>query len=166
MRLSADVRRAASDVLKDVPVRKVTTLVDQVDASLVNERLIVILSTAFATLSAILAAAGLYGLLAFTVARRTREIGIRIALGATPSDVLRMVVHSAAGMVSAGILLGAPLAFWCGQIAAGLIANLQAGVTTSFVSAAGALVAAAVLAAYVPARRAIRVDPADALRHT
>ena len=165
-RIAADVRRAVQDVVRDITVRKVTTLDDQVNASLVNERLIVTLSTLFATLSATLAAVGLYGVLAFTVSRRTREIGIRMALGATPRDVGRFVAGSAARMVIVGILLAAPVAFWSGRVAEGLVTNLKASMTGPFAGAAVALVCATVLAAYVPTRRATRVDPAEALRHT
>ena len=90
-----DVRRAVREVLKTVPVTRVTTLGDQVDASIVPERLIATLSGSFGALGALLAAIGLYGLLAYTVARRINEIGIRMALGATRSAVTRMVLGDA-----------------------------------------------------------------------
>jgi ABC-type antimicrobial peptide transport system permease subunit len=133
--VAADVRRLVQDVLKNVAVQKITTLEDQVNASLVNERLIVTLSTLFGMLAALLAAVGLYGLLAFTVSRRTSEIGVRMALGATAGDVTRSVVSGAAGLVATRLLLGAPLAFWSRRIAAGLIPNLQAEMSGSFVLA-------------------------------
>ena len=101
-RVVEQVRRAVRDVLKTVPVAKVTTLAQQVDASIVPERLMAKLSGAFGGLGALLAALGLYGLLAYTVARRTTEIGIRMALGATRRDVTRMVLSSALRLVCAG----------------------------------------------------------------
>jgi ABC-type antimicrobial peptide transport system permease subunit len=89
---AVDVRRTVRDVLKTVPVVKVTTLVDQVDASIVPERVIALLSGLFGALGSALAAIRLYGLLAYTVARRINEIGIRMALGATAGRVTRMVL--------------------------------------------------------------------------
>ena len=96
------MRRAVREVLPTVTVARVTTMTDQVDASMIPERLIAMLSGFFGALGALLAAIGLYGLLAYTVARRTSEIGIRMALGATPRDVLRMVHKSALAMAGAG----------------------------------------------------------------
>ena len=160
------VRRTVQEVLKNLAIRKVTTFEDQVNASLVNERLIAALSTMFGAVATLLAAVGLYGLLAFTVSRRTGEIGVRMALGATAGDVIRLVLRSVVALVSIGLLLGAPLAFWGGGVAAGMIPNLPGEMTNSLVIAAGTLVVAAALAAYVTARRAMRVDPVEALRHS
>jgi putative ABC transport system permease protein len=105
------VRRTVRELLKTVPVLRVTTLADQVDASIVPERLIALLSGMFGALGSVLAAIGLYGLLAYTVARRVNEIGIRMALGATRGDVTRMVLGDALGMVCAGLAIGAPVAY-------------------------------------------------------
>jgi predicted permease len=162
----ADVRRAVRDVLKNVPVAKMTTLTEQVDASIVPERLIATLSGFFGGLGALLTAIGLYGLLAYTVARRTSEIGIRMALGATRGDVTAMVLKSALALVCGGLILGVPVAFWSRRVAAQLIANLQVDSASSIGFAVATIVAVALLAAYVPARRAARVQPMDALRHS
>ena len=97
--------------MKTVPVTKVTTLETQVDASIVPERLLATVAGVFGALGAVLAAIGLYGLLAYTVARRVNEIGIRMALGATRAGVARMVLGEALAMVVAGLALGAPAAF-------------------------------------------------------
>jgi ABC-type antimicrobial peptide transport system permease subunit len=103
-------------------------------------------------------------LLAYTVARRTKEIGIRVALGATSGDVIRMVAASAGWLVGAGLLLGAPAAFWSTRLAASIVENLRPGGAVPIAAAAATLIAVALVAAYVPARRATRVEPVIALR--
>ena len=159
------VRRTVRDLLKTVPVVKATTMSDQVDATIVPERLIATLSGLFGGLGSVLAALGLYGLLAYTVARRVNEIGIRMALGATQGDVTRMVLADALGMVCAGLAIGIPLALWGNRFAASLVQGVGAAIGVPIVFGAFAMIALAVLAAYVPARRAARVDPMEALRY-
>ena len=163
--VAASASRTVRELLKDIPVARTTTLADQVDATIVPERLIAFLSGVFGALGALLAAIGIYGLLAYTVARRINEIGIRMALGATRSDVIRMVLGEALGMVCMGLAAGAPLALWGKSFAASLIQGLPAESIVPIASGAAAMVAAAVLAAYVPARRAAGVDPMEALRY-
>lgn len=163
--LVTQVRRTMESVVPSVPIARVTTLDDQMDESLVIERLITGLSVLFGVMGAVLAGLALYALLASGVARRTREIGLRMALGARERDVISMVVTSAAGLVVAGIVVGTPLAWWTRRIAARLVVNLAAGPVWPIVSAAAALFVIALLAAYVPAHRAARVQPVDALRH-
>jgi putative ABC transport system permease protein len=159
------VRRTVRELLKTVPVLGITTLADQVDASIVPERLIALLSGLFGALGSVLAAIGLYGLLAYTVARRINEIGIRMALGATRRDVTRMVLGDALVMVCAGLAIGAPIAYRGKSLAAGLIQDLPVSSAIPVVFGAIAMIAIALVAAYVPARRAARVDPMEALRH-
>jgi predicted permease len=163
--LAVSVRRIASAVLQGIPVDGMVTLAAQMDASIVPERLTATLSTLFGALGSLLAAIGIYGLLAYTVARRTNEIGIRMALGATRREVTRMVLREAVGMAAAGLAIGIPLAFWTRTLAASLIAGLPATNTGAIVGGAAALTAIAVAAAYFPARRAARVDPIIALRY-
>jgi ABC-type antimicrobial peptide transport system permease subunit len=110
-------------------------------------------------------AIGLYGLLSYTVARRTNEIGIRMALGATESAMSRMVLADALGMVSAGLAIGAPMALWGKSLAARLIQDLPAKSDVPIVFGVVAMIAVALVAAYVPARRAARVEPVEALRY-
>jgi predicted permease len=163
--VAGEARRVVRASLKSVPVEGVTTMAEQVDASIVPERLMAMLSGLFGALGAVLAAIGLYGLLSYTVARRTNEIGIRMALGATESAMSRMVLADALGMVSAGLAIGAPLALWGKSFAASLIQDLPAKSGVPIVFGAVAMMAVALVAAYVPARRAARVEPVEALRY-
>jgi predicted permease len=163
-RLVAEVRRTAADAVKGVPVAKITTLADQVDASTEPERLIAVLSGSLASLAAALAAVGLYGLLAYTVARRTNEIGVRIALGATRHDVTVMILRHAFGLVSAGLVIGAPMAVWSQRLTTRLFDDLASGAVLPIAIAAMLMAGVALLAAYIPARRAARIEPMAALR--
>jgi predicted permease len=162
--VAGDVRRVVSGVFGDAAVRRITTLADQVDAAIVPERLLAALSAFFGVVGMLLAAIGLYGLLAYTVSRRAAEIGIRMALGASRADVVRLVLTSAAGLVAAGLLLGAPAAFWSTRLATRTLEHLPPGGVLPIVACAAALVAVAIAAACVPVRRATRVDPIRALR--
>ena len=163
--VAAAVRRSVRDVLKTVPVTRVTTLSGQVDAAIVPERLIAILSEWFGGLGAALAGIGLYGLLAYTVARRTNEIGVRMALGATAGGIVGMVLRDALGMVLAGVALGAPLVLGSRPLAARLVLDLRLTSAAPMVLGVAAVLAIALLASYIPARRAAQVDPMEALRH-
>ena len=159
------VRQSVASVLKTVPVVRVRTMTDQIDASIVPERLTATLSTWFGALGALLAAVGLYGLLAYTVTRRTNEIGVRMALGASTGNVMRMVLAEALGIVVAGLVIGAPLALWTRQIATRLIPDITTKGPVWILLGAATMFGIALLAAYLPARRASRVDPIVALRY-
>jgi predicted permease len=163
--IAGAVRETESAVLKTVPIVRMMTMNEQIDASIVPERLVATLSAWFGALGALLAAIGLYGLLAYTVARRTHEIGVRIALGAARSDVMRMILRDALWMVCTGLALGAPLAFWGKRVAANLIRNLPANSPASIVFGGAVMIVLALVAAYIPARRAMMVDPMVALRY-
>jgi predicted permease len=159
------VRQTEASVLKTVPIVRTITMNEQIDSTIVPQRLIAMLSAAFGALAALLAAIGLYGLLAFTIARRTHEIGVRMALGAAATDVMRIVLRGALWMVCAGLAIGAPLAFWGKRVAASLIPGLPAASPLPIAVAAAIMIAVGLIAAYLPARRAMRVDPMVALRH-
>jgi len=163
--LTGAVRRSVAEILKGAQVSHVTTMSEQVDASIVPERLIAMLSGSFGTLGLILATIGLYGLLAYTAARRTKEIGVRMALGATRGDVTWMVLRDALVMVSAGLGAGIPIALWARKFAASLIAGLPPSSVLPISFAALGVIAVALAASYVPARRATKVDPMEALRY-
>jgi ABC-type antimicrobial peptide transport system permease subunit len=153
------------DVLKTVPVKSVTTLADQVDSNIVPERLIATLSEFLGCLGVVLAGIGLYGLLAYTVARRTNEIGIRMALGATASRVSRLVLREVLGMVCAGSVAGTAMVLWSRPLATKVLSDLKWEGATPLGIGGEVMIAAALLAAWVPVRRAARVDPMVALRH-
>jgi len=161
--IAADARRIVNDVFGTDSVGRVTTLAEQVDASIVPERLLAILAGFFGAVGGLLAGIGLFGLLAYTVACRTKEIGIRVALGATRGSVIRTVAASGAWLVTVGLLLGAPAAFWSTRLAASIVENLPASGVVPIGAAAAGLIAVALIAVYVPARRATCVDPVIAL---
>lgn len=163
--VDATVRQVEADVLKNVPIAQMTEMNDQLDSTIVPQRLFASLSAAFGALGALLAVIGLYGLLAYTVTRRTHEIGVRVALGAADTDVMRIVLRDALWMVCAGLAIGAPLAYWGKRIAASIIPDLPTASIMPIVAAAAAMIAVGLIAAYLPARRAMRIDPTIALRY-
>jgi predicted permease len=163
--VASAVRQTEAAVLKTVPIVRIMTMNEQIDSSIVPQRLIAMLSAGLGALGTLLAAIGLYGLLAYTVARRTHEIGVRIALGAAGTHVMRMVLRDALWMVCAGLALGAPLAFWGKRVAANLIPGLPVASPLPVVVAAAIMIAVGLIAAYLPTRRAMRVDPMVALRY-
>ncbi len=163
--ISGRVRRIVRDVLNTAHVTRITTLADQVDSNIVPERLIATLSQFFGALGAALAGIGVYGLLAYTVARRTNEVGIRMALGATATDVSSLVLRDTLGMVCGGLIAGVSLVLLSRPLVVSLIQDLKLDSTGPLVFGGFAIVAIALLASYVPVRRAVRVDPMVALRH-
>jgi predicted permease len=160
----ADVRRVVADSLRGGSIRKVTTLSEQLDISIVPERLTAAVSAFFGAAGALLAAIGLYGVLAYTVARRTSEIGVRIALGATRKDVTLLVMKQGLFLMIVGLCVGGPLALWSRRIAASTLEGMSGESLLPLVAAAGTMVGVALLAVLVPVRRALRVEPMVALR--
>ena len=163
--LAAAAQQTARHILPGATVSRIATLAGQVDSNIVPERLIATLSEAFGALGAALAGIGLYGLLAYTVARRTNEIGIRMALGATARNVSRLVLRDALVMVCAGLMAGALLVLASKPLALRLVQDLKFTSAAPLALAGAAILAVALLASYLPARRAARVDPMVALRH-
>jgi predicted permease len=158
------VRRIVREELKAASVTRVATMDDLVDASVVSERVIATLSSFFGGLGASLAAIGLYGLLAYTVTRRTNEIGIRMTLGATRADIARMMLRSALGLVCAGLVIGVPFGFISRRAASRVVTDLPVDSVWPLALATAAMLAIALVAAYVPTRRAASVEPIGALR--
>jgi predicted permease len=163
--LARVVRQTEAAVFRGVPIDRIRTMNEQIDSTIVPQRLMAALSAGFGALGALLAAIGLYGLLAFTVVRRTHEIGVRLALGAEGADVMCMMLRDTLWMVCAGLAVGAPLAFWGERIAASLIPGLPVARALPIVVAAAVMIVVGLLAAYLPARRAMRVDPMVALHY-
>ncbi|HEV2444493.1 MAG TPA: ABC transporter permease [Candidatus Sulfopaludibacter sp.] len=157
--------RMVRQILPAAPVTRVISLQDQIDRSIIPERLVAALSGLFGALGTLLAAIGLYGLLAYTVARRIHEIGVRMALGATARDVTRMVLLDALAMVGAGLAAGVPLVLWCKRFAASVVEGLHMEIAIPVIVGGLALIVAGLVAAYLPARRAAGVDPVVALRY-
>jgi len=163
--LSETVRQAIGALLKNVRVSRMTTLARQLDSNIVPERLIATLSQFFGVLGMVLAGIGMYGLLAYTVVRRTNEIGIRIALGATDRDVRSLVLRDALRMVCGGLVTGFVLLLLSRLLAVSLIPDLRPDTTGASIFASWIILSVALLAAYVPVPRAARLDPMSALRH-
>jgi len=132
---------------------------------MLNDRLVTGLSVSLALLAALLAALGLYGVLAYVVARRTREIGIRIALGAERADILRLVVGQGARLAVVGGAIGVVAALIAAQWVASLLFGVTAHDPLTFVGVVALLAIVAGAACYIPARRAMRADPMIALRY-
>jgi putative ABC transport system permease protein len=118
----------------------------------------------FACVALLLALAGIYGVLAYAVSRRTSEIGIRVALGASPEKVLRLVVAQGMRPALAGIVLGLLGALWLARLLESLLYEVATSDLVTYVAVAAVFVIATVLSCYLPARRALRVDPVEALR--
>ncbi len=162
--VSSAIQKALQSKMPEAPV-EVRALSEQVDAAMVQERMMATLAGGFGTLALILACIGLYGLLNYSVARRTREIGIRMALGAQRSRVIGGEVRSAVRLLVLGIVLGLPAAWIASRWVKSMLFGLTPTDPATLAGAAILLTAAALLAAYLPARRASRVDPMTALRH-
>ena len=149
----------------ELPVYDAETMEQRLAASITPHRFSLTLLSTFALLSLVLAAVGVYGVIAYAVARRTHEIGIRMALGAGRRDVLRLLVGQGMRLVTVGILAGLGGAWGLTRLMKSLLFNVSATDPMTFAGAAALLVVVALLACYVPARRATRLDPLTALRH-
>src|SRR5260370_19709118 len=137
----------------------------QLEESLLRERLMATLSGGFGFLAGLLAMLGLHGVIAYMVARRRKEIGVRIALGADPTSVVRLVLREALLPLGSGLAIGVVMARWAGQGAATLLFGLQPHDAVSLMAARALLTAIALIASYVPARRAAALDPITTLRN-
>jgi predicted permease len=163
--IAAAVQREARALDPAMPMFQAETLAAQVDASLVQERLVATLSSVFSLLALLLACIGLYGVMAYDVARRTHEIGIRMALGASARRVVQLVLGETLRLVGIGVVIGLGVALAATRLVKSLLFGLQPHDPLIIGVAVFVLLAVAAVAGYLPARRASRVDPMMALRH-
>jgi putative ABC transport system permease protein len=162
--LAAPLRRAVAELDRGVPVAGITTLEVTVRESIEQPRFFALLAGAFAILALTLAAIGLYGVLAYTVSQRTTEIGVRMALGATASEVFRLVIGEGLRLTAAGLAFGIVGSLAVGRLLATMLFGVGPADPRILAGTAAVLVAAAAFACVIPARRATRVDPMIALR--
>lgn len=148
-----------------LPLYDIKTLSTEIDESLIQERLVTWLSSAFGLLATLLTALGLYGVLTFSVARRTREIGIRVALGAQRRDVFRLIMTRGVLLVGVGVLVGVGASIAFSRLLESLLFGVKANSLGTLAGVSFALIAVALLACWLPARRATKVDPLVALRY-
>jgi predicted permease len=162
--IASAVRRAVAEANPNIAVNSVSTLAEQVDESTANQRLVARLSAFFGLLAAFLVCIGIYGLLSYAVARRTSEIGVRMALGAKRSNVLWLILREILGLGAIGIVIGVPVALEGNHLVVKLLYGLSPADPASLLAAIAMLVAIAMLAGYLPARKASQVEPTVALR--
>jgi predicted permease len=160
----AGVTSAVRAIDPELPLADVRTMQDVVDATVARSRTVAVLLTAFAALALILAGVGVYGVMAYSVAQRTQEIGVRMALGATPQSVFRMVLGGALRLVGAGVAIGLVAAAGLTRLLETLLFETEPVDVSTFAATAIVLILVATLASYIPARRGTRIAPVDALR--
>jgi putative ABC transport system permease protein len=163
--LVAPIRETVRSVDPDIPVFGVKTMSQRVDTSMIFRLAYSWLFGVFAAVAGIMAFAGIYGVISYSVSQRTQEIGIRVALGARPSDVARHVMRQGAVLIVIGLLIGLLGAFAISRVLASQLFGVSATDVTTFAGVSVLLVAVATLACFVPARRAARIDPMAALRY-
>jgi ABC-type antimicrobial peptide transport system permease subunit len=159
-----NVEQVARNLDANVPLVGLRTEDEVIEQSLFLERTFALLSTSFGLLALVLACGGLYGLVGYTVARRTHEIGVRMALGARRKTILVMVLRETLTIVLSGIALGLPLAWMGTRLLSARLYGLSAHDPASILFATAAIIAATLVAGLLPARRAATVDPTVALR--
>jgi len=159
------IRNAVRSIDPNLPLQFISTQTESMRRLLADERTFAITSSVFGFLALMISMIGIFGLMSYAVAQRTKEIGIRMALGAERDAVLRSVIREALSVVTAGMLIGLGAAFWLNRLIASQLFGLTANDPATVFAAALILVLVATVAAYVPARRASRVDPLIALRH-
>jgi ABC-type antimicrobial peptide transport system permease subunit len=162
--LTSSVRQEIHALDPDLPIYNVRTMVQRVDESLARRRFAMLLLTVFAACALGLAAVGTYGVIAYLVSQGTREVGIRMALGATPGGILRMVIRQGMIVAIAGVILGIAGAFALTRFMRGLLFGVAPSDPLTFSVIVALLGLVALVASYVPARRAARIDPMVSLR--
>jgi ABC-type antimicrobial peptide transport system permease subunit len=164
-RLLAPIREVVARIDRNVPVRRERTLTDLANSRTAPHRFRAAIVATFAGLALALAMVGIFGVLAYSVEQRTRELGVRIALGATATSVLSLVLGSAARVIAAGTVVGLVAAAGLGQLISMFLFGVKPLDPVTYASVAGVLAVTAALAAAAPAIRATRVDPVEAFRN-
>jgi len=162
--IEAAIRDALKQVDPELPVANVRSMTDIVSSSITEQRFETTMMTAFAVLALLLTGIGLYGVLSYQVSQRTREIGVRLALGAQSGDVILMVIKQGLGLTAIGLGLGLLSSIWLTRLISGLLFGIQPTDILTFAGISGLLAIVALLACAVPALRASKVDPMIALR--
>ncbi|MGD0300099.1 MAG: ABC transporter permease [Bryobacteraceae bacterium] len=163
--LTSSIRGAIASIDKDQPIFAIATMQELVNSSISTRRITLILLGLFSALALVLAAIGIYGVISYSVAQRTHEIGIRMALGADGGGVLRMILAQGVKIAGAGVAIGILASFGLTRLMTKLLYSVSAADPVTFAAVAIVLVLVAMLACYIPARRALRVDPIIALRY-
>ncbi len=163
--ISNAVQQAIHSVDRNLPISRVTTLDEQVSRTITNQRLVAQLSAFFGLLAVFLSCIGIYGLMSYMVSRRTNEIGIRIAIGASRANVRWLVMREIVLLVAIGIAVGVPVTLAGSRIVANLLFGLHGTDAASLLGSVVALMLVSIMAGYLPARRAAQVDPMVALRY-
>lgn len=161
----ADLRRVVGEIDRMLPLTEVKTQEAQIDDALAQERLFASLVSLFSAITLVLACIGIYGLVAYSVASRTREIGVRMALGADRLAVMRMLFGQVTVTIAIGLAMGLPATWAVTRVLESQLYGIQPHDPLSLLLACAAVTGVAVVAAYVPTRRALRIDPVRALRY-
>jgi ABC-type antimicrobial peptide transport system permease subunit len=162
--IAAAAGEAVSSIDADQPIRRVETLDGLMTATTAQPRANLILLSAFASIALLLAVVGIYGLLAYVVVQRTRELGIRVALGARPAQIRKMILRQGLTLVAMGLVLGIPVSLALGRALRGLLFGVEGVDPLTMVSAVVMMVIVSTAAISLPARRATEVDPIATLR--
>jgi putative ABC transport system permease protein len=163
--VAAAIRHEVQKIDKDQPITEVGKMPDLIEASVSQQRFRTFLLGLFAAMALILAATGIFGVISYSVSCRTNEIGIRVALGASRSSILRMILRETLFLAFAGLVIGVPCALAASRLIGFLLFGVSVHDPVTLAAVAFILAAVAILAGFVPARRAMQVDPVIALRH-
>ena len=163
--LMAAVRATVRQLDRNLPIERLSSMQVMIDDAIYTDRLMATLAIAFGVLAAILVAVGLYGTVSYSVARRTREFGIRLALGAEPQGLLLAVLREVGALVAAGLAIGLPAGYWLARLTESELYGVSVHDPLTLCAATGLIIVVGLCAGLVPAIRAMRIEPVHALRY-